>query len=320
MSSMGSSQISSLGIRGSAHLIREAVSSGLFLEAIGGEPRQYRYHQLFREFLRAELGGRSARSADTAFESWIWYEKVGGSTRSPWTNFVEASDMDRAFGVLHDHVPEAWFSGSGADLGAWVEQLPEEQIRGPPVAHARLCVALGTMGRVEEQGHWLAPPSSVHGEEEDRAFEDSAGRRPCPVAWPTWGDRSPCAFERDILPHLTPGADLVLDLFPVISPRAHLYEDDPAAAVGSCDSALARVDSVVSRPVLLGIKSRAMFEAGELVAARRSAEEAMEVAPVVRDGRAPRSLRCGAHPGRTCSRGRSARAGRTPDRRSLAPL
>ena len=36
--------------RSGAHLIREAMSSGLFLEEIGSEPPKYRYHQLFREF------------------------------------------------------------------------------------------------------------------------------------------------------------------------------------------------------------------------------------------------------------------------------
>ncbi len=263
--------------RSGAHLIREAMSSGLFLEEIGSEPPKYRYHQLFREFLRAELGGDPPTARILHSRAGIWYEKVGQYALA-MDQFMEASDIDRAFDILHDHMPEAWFSGSGADLGAWVEQLPDEQILAHRWHMLDYAIALGTMGRVEEQGHWLAHASSVQGEEEDRAFQIRLA-----AAFAQWhglrGETAPpCAFERDVLPHLTPGADLVLDQFPVISARAHLYEDDPAAAIGSCDSALARVDSVVSRPVLLGIKSRAMFEAGELVAARRSAEEAMEVA------------------------------------------
>ncbi len=172
-----------------AHFVREAMGSGLFLEAVGGEPTRYRYHQLFREFLCAELGGDPSRARALHSRAGIWYEKVGQYALA-MDQFMQASDIDRAFAILHDHMPEAWFSGSGADLGAWIEQLSEEQIRTHRWHMLDYAIALGTMGRVEEQGHWLAHASNVRGDEGGPRLPDSARRRPCPVAWPAWGDRS----------------------------------------------------------------------------------------------------------------------------------
>ncbi len=62
----------------SAHLLNEAVSSGLFLEAVGGDSSRYRFHQLFRELLRAELAAEDPTAARTLHvRAGSWYEETG---------------------------------------------------------------------------------------------------------------------------------------------------------------------------------------------------------------------------------------------------
>ena len=55
------------------------------------------------------------------------------------------------------------------------------------------------------------------------------------------------AFERDVFSRLTPGTDFVLDQFPVLSARAHLYKEDPDSCIATCDVALGHADPVTAR-------------------------------------------------------------------------
>ena len=85
------------------------------------------------------------------------------------------------------------------------------------------------------------------------------------------------AFERDVFSHLKPGTDFVLDQFPIISSRAHLYREDPASCIATCDLALGHADPG-TRVVLLGIRSGALCELGQLRQARIAANAALEAA------------------------------------------
>ena len=56
-----------LGDEHGAYLLRRAMNSGLFVVPLGGDPPQYRYHQLFRELLHAQLEAEDpARAKATA--------------------------------------------------------------------------------------------------------------------------------------------------------------------------------------------------------------------------------------------------------------
>ena len=79
------------------------------------------------------------------------------------------------------------------------------------------------------------------------------------------------AFEQNVYSRLTPGTDFVLDQFPLLSSRAHLYKEDPDSCIASCDVALGHADPVTAA-VLLGIRSGALFELGQLRQARAGRE------------------------------------------------
>ena len=84
-------------------------------------------------------------------------------------------------------------------------------------------------------------------------------------------------FERDVFSRLTPGTDFVMDQFPVLSARAHLYNEDPDSCITTCDIALGHADPVTAA-VLLGIRSGGLFELGQLRQARTAANAALDAA------------------------------------------
>ncbi len=258
------------------HLLRQAMSSGLFLVPVGHSPVRYRYHQLFRELLHAQLVVEDRSWAkELHSRAGEWYEKLGSYVPAV-DHFVQAHDLDRAFAILHDHVAHEWFAGRNANLDTWLGRLSEGDIRTHRGRMVDYAIALGLAGRVEEEGWWLAQASGAGG---DRDVNFDTRLAAADAQW--HGMRGEpdqaIAFERDVLSHLTPGTDFVLDQFPIISSRAHLYLDDPASCLATCDLALSHTDPA-TRAVLLGIKSGAFLELGQLHRARAEANAALEAA------------------------------------------
>ena len=265
-----------LGDEQGAYLLRRAINSGLFVTASGRDPPQYRYHQLFRELLHAQLVAEDpARAKALHSRAGVWYEKTE-SYAAAVDQFVQARNLERAFGILHDHLTHEWFPGRIANVDTWLGRLSDEDIRVHRARMVDYALALGLAGRIEEQGWWLARASSAAGERDSDFEIRLAG---VDAQWHGMrGEPDPIlAFERDVFSRLTPGTDFVLDQFPVLSSRAHLYKGDPASCIATCDVALRYADPVTAA-VLLGIRSGALFDLGQLRLARIAASAAIEAA------------------------------------------
>lgn len=261
---------------GAAHLLRQATSSGLFVVPLGGDPPHYRYHQLFRELLHAQLVSEDpARAAVLHSRAGEWYEKWGSYVPAV-DHFVQARDLNRAFAILHDHVAHEWFADRSANLDTWLGRLSDEDLRAHRGRMLDYSIALGLSGRVEEEGWWLAQAASAAG---DRDTDFDIRLAGADAQWHGMrGEPDPAiAFERDIFSQLKPGTDFVLDQFPLISSRAHLYSEDPISCIATCDLALGHADPS-TRTVLMGIRSGALFELGELHQARAIANAALDAA------------------------------------------
>ena len=257
-----------------AHLLRQAMSSGLFLVPVGGDPVRYRYHQLFRELLHTQLVAElPARAKALHSRAGAWYEKTG-SYAAAVDHFVQARDLNRAFAILHEHMAHEWFAGRDGHVDTWLGRLSDEDIRAHRARMVDYALALGLAGRVEEEGWWLSQASSAAG---DRDIDFDIRLAAVDAQWHGMrGEPDPVlAFERDVFSHLKPGTDFVLDQFPIISSRAHLYRDDPSSCIATCDLALSHADPG-TRAVLLGIRSGALFELGQLHPAREAANAALE--------------------------------------------
>ena len=265
-----------VGDKGGAHLLRQATSSGLFVVPLGGDPPRYRYHQLFRELLHAQLVAEDpARAKALHARAGAWHEKTASYAQAV-DHFVQADDLDRAFGILHDHLAHEWFPDQVGGVGTWLGRLSEEDVRAHRARMVDYALALGLAGRVEEQGWWLAQASSAVGDRDVNFDIRLAG---VDAQWHGMrGEPDPIlAFERDVFSRVTPGTDFVLDQFPVLSARAHLYKGDPEACITTCDVALGHADPVTSA-VLLGIRSCGLFELGQLRQARAAANAALDAA------------------------------------------
>ena len=265
-----------LGDEHGAYLLRQAMTSGLFVMAVGRDPPRYRYHQLFRELLHAQLASEDpARAKALHLRAGVWYEKTE-SYPAAVDQFVQAGDLERAFGILHDHLAHEWFPGRSANVDTWLGRLSHDDIRAHRGRMVDYALALGLAGRVEEEGWWLAQASSATGDW-DPDFEIRLAL--VDAQWHAMrGEPDPIlAFERDVFCRLTPGTDFVLDQFPILSARAHLYKGDPTSCIAACDVALSHCDPVTDA-VLLGIRSAGLFERGQLREARVAARAALDAA------------------------------------------
>ena len=190
-------------------------------------------------------------------------------------HFVQARDLNRAFAILHDHVAHEWFAGRSANLDTWLGRLSDEDLRAHRGRMLDYAIALGLSGRVEEEGWWLAQAASAAATETLTSTSDS--QAPTRNGTACVANRPAIAFERDVFSQLKPGTDFVLDQFPLISSRAHLYSEDPISCIATCDLALGHADPP-TRTVLMGIRSGALFELGELHQARAAANAALDAA------------------------------------------
>ncbi len=261
-----------------AHLLREAMRAGLFISPLGGDLTRYRYHQLFRELLHAQLAEDPRLTQVLHARAGEWYEKTGQYLLAV-DQFVRARDLGRAFDILHEHVAHDWFAINPTDSEAWLDHLSDEDVRAHRDRMVDYAIALGLAGKVEEQGRWLALASSQGSADDEGESSFDIRMAAATAHWHGMrGDPEPAiAFERDVVPRVKPGTDYVIDQFPIVSARAHLYNGQPTAAITTCDRGLTMADPV-SRAVLLGIRGRALFELGRLHLARQAAEEATEVA------------------------------------------
>ena len=271
-----------LGDEHGANLLRRSINSGLFIVQLGGDPPHYRYHHLFRELLQAQLEAEDpARAKALHACAGTWYEKTG-SYASAVDHFVQAGELDRAFELLHDHLAHEWFPGPSSSAGAWLGRLSHEDIRAHRARMVDYALALGLAGRIEEQGWWLAQASGAASNSDDDGDSDSEFDIRLAAVNAQWhGMRgepdSIIVFERDVFSRLTPGTDFVMDQFPVLSARAHLYNEDPDSCITTCDIALGHADPVTAA-VLLGIRSGGLFELGQLRQARTAANAALDAA------------------------------------------
>ena len=165
-----------LGDEHGAYLVRRAMNSGLFVVPLGGDPPHYRYHQLFRELLHAQLEAEDPARAKALHScAGTWYEKTG-SYAAAVDHFVQARELDRAFGILHDHLALTWFPGPSSNAGTWLGRLSEDDIRAHRARMVDYALALGLAGRIEEQGWWLTQASSAATRRRHRFRHPAGGR------------------------------------------------------------------------------------------------------------------------------------------------
>jgi LuxR family maltose regulon positive regulatory protein len=127
------------GGRASSQTLREIERSGLFLQALGGEPPWYRYHSLFAEALQAQarkrLGEEELRLCLSRASAWYEQEEMfaegieAALAADEWAR--AAALIERVLRVQNYSVMQ-----ERVTLLRWLEMLPEQVLE----AHPGLCV------------------------------------------------------------------------------------------------------------------------------------------------------------------------------------
>ncbi|BCL79233.1 hypothetical protein ccbrp13_16980 [Ktedonobacteria bacterium brp13] len=131
------------GVRNSEQTLREMERSGLFLQALGGEPPWYRYHALFAEALQAQahkrLGEEALRLCLNRASAWYEQEEMfaegieAALVAGTWER--AATLMERMLTIQNQPVIQERVTQL-----RWLETLPEQVLE----AHLDLCVHYAT--------------------------------------------------------------------------------------------------------------------------------------------------------------------------------
>jgi LuxR family maltose regulon positive regulatory protein len=127
--------------RDDSHDVLLALEHGNLFTVPLDESRQwYRYHHLFADLLRQRL--RRVRAPDLVarlhMEASLWYES-GGLTGDAVHHALAAPDWERAATLIRNVGETMLKSGRVSPLLAWLQALPDEEIRARP----QLCLTYG---------------------------------------------------------------------------------------------------------------------------------------------------------------------------------
>ena len=126
-------------------LLDRAERANLFIIPLDGERHWYRYHRLFADYLRSQVGGdeRCAlheRAAD-------WFERMGFASDAI-DHALAAGSLDRATRLIERAARPAFEAGELATLLGWLETLPPYRVAASPELTALHAWALFETGQV----------------------------------------------------------------------------------------------------------------------------------------------------------------------------
>jgi len=137
-------------------VLQHLAGDNLFVTADDAAGRWYRYHQLFADFLRAELEQREPGAvADLSRRAGEWYLEQGDVPRGV-EYLLQAGDQTRAADIVSDAWTRYWERGRSETVQRMLQSFSDEQVR----AHAPLALTAGwvysALGDREKARRWTA--------------------------------------------------------------------------------------------------------------------------------------------------------------------
>jgi LuxR family maltose regulon positive regulatory protein len=124
-----------LETQGSAELLRELEASNLFVVPLDTRRQWYRYHQLFADLLRLQLGAREPELVPVLHRRAAAWHRQAGNVDEAIGHASAAGDLAEAGALIARHWAAHWLGGQRATVARWLERLPDEAILAdPPVA------------------------------------------------------------------------------------------------------------------------------------------------------------------------------------------
>src|SRR5215207_8347379 len=138
------------GRKDGQRMLEKLERENLFVVALDDERRWYRYHHLFRDFLRGRLMRERPDSAgELHLRASGWYEG-NGHLAEAIEHALSAPDHDLAARLIEEGVEGAVERGEGTTALRWLEALPTEAKRLSPRLFVENAVALVITGRPDD--------------------------------------------------------------------------------------------------------------------------------------------------------------------------
>jgi LuxR family maltose regulon positive regulatory protein len=144
-----------LGIAGSARILEELTGRNLLAIPLDRHKEWYRYHQLLRRLLRAELERRDpdmVRTLNVRASEWM---QSHGMPEAAIGYAQTAGDEDRVARLVLDAAQPVWASGRVETVLRWMEWLEaRDAVRRYPAIAAHGALILALLGRAAEADRW----------------------------------------------------------------------------------------------------------------------------------------------------------------------
>jgi LuxR family transcriptional regulator, maltose regulon positive regulatory protein len=145
-------------------MLERLERNNLFIVALDDDRRWYRYHHLFADFLRGNLGRECPElTGEQHLLACGWYED-NGHLAEAIGHALSAPDHERAALLIEQGIKEAWSRGEGPTVLRWLEALPTEAKRRRPRLITEHALALVLTGRPNDAEPLLQKAERVAGE------------------------------------------------------------------------------------------------------------------------------------------------------------
>ena len=146
-----------LETQGSAALLGELERSNLFLVPLDDRREWYRYHQLFADLLRLQLGFREAGLVPLLHRRAAAWHQAAGQIDEAIGHATAAGEVSQAGALIAQHWLGSWRGGRRASVARWLQGLPPEVIAAdPPVAFVAAWIGGFSGASKQQTDRWLA--------------------------------------------------------------------------------------------------------------------------------------------------------------------
>jgi LuxR family transcriptional regulator, maltose regulon positive regulatory protein len=165
------------GERHSVARLDEFERSGLFLVPLDTKREWYRYHTLFRQLLRHELGRSEPGLVESLHRRACAWHRAHGEVSDAVHHATAAGDVSAASELITGHWYDHLQRGRIETVAGWLDALGEDAVRGD----ASLCLTKAWIGvntgRLDEVGRWIEAAEAALGRdgEDDRAATLESG-------------------------------------------------------------------------------------------------------------------------------------------------
>jgi LuxR family transcriptional regulator, maltose regulon positive regulatory protein len=146
-----------LETEGSDGVLAQLERSNLFLVPLDDHRKWYRYHHLFMQLLRMELGHRDPALIPALHRRAAAWYRDAGNVEDAIHHATAAGDFTETAALIAQYWLGYWRRGRLATVAGWLEGLPDEAIMAdPPVAFVAAWIGGFSGASKQETERWLA--------------------------------------------------------------------------------------------------------------------------------------------------------------------